>query len=83
MPHLSTAATLPTARRDGLSWMALDSAAFTLAALGIVHLLMTSVLGFNVFAEAFNAGPVALAGIETVLTLSACYVVGLTFWRNT
>jgi hypothetical protein len=62
--------------------LALDSAAFVLAAIGCVHLMLVALLDFNLLSEALRAGPVAVASMETVLALAGVYVVGMALNRK-
>ena len=69
-------------RREGLLDLTFESTAFVLAALGLVHLSLVLAFGFNLVAEALGAGPIAVAAVETVLTLAACYVVAIAVGRK-
>jgi uncharacterized membrane protein YuzA (DUF378 family) len=69
-------------RREGLLDITFESTAFVLAAVGLVHLVLVLAFGFNLIAEALGAGPVAVAAVETVLTLATCYVIAIAVGRN-
>lgn len=69
-------------RHEGLLDLAFQTTAVVLAAVGFVHLVFMVAFGFNLISEALGAGPVAVAAVETVLTLAAVYVIAIAVGRR-